>query len=88
MIRVPFHDGWSVGPQVTVTVAGAGELAALGSSRGQTSESFAGPSRLTHDGRALAVVRGTGRGQITVTVTAPGYAPAVVRVVAGEASAR
>ena len=74
--------------EVTVTVAGAGELAALGSSRGRTTESFAGPSRLTHDGRALAVVRATGGGEIIVTVDAPGYSPAAVRVVAQAPAAR
>lgn len=74
--------------EVTVSVTGAGELAALGSSRGRTTESFAGPSRLTHDGRALAVVRATGSGEITVTVAASGYVPAVARVVAGAATAR
>lgn len=68
--------------EVTVQVTGAGELAALGSSRARTTESFAGPSRRTHDGRALAVVRATGEGEITVTVSAEGYAPVVRRLVA------
>lgn len=66
--------------EVTVEVTGTGALAALGSSRARTTESFAGPSRLTHDGRALAVVRGTGEGEVTVTVSAAGHAPVVRRV--------
>lgn len=61
---------------VTVTVAGDAELIALGTGRIRTEESFAGPSVTTHDGRALAIVRPTGPGTTTVTVTADGLAPA------------
>jgi beta-galactosidase len=67
---------------VTVTVEGAGELAALGSGRPVTEEPFTGPSLRTFDGRALAIVRPTGPGAITVTVTADGCAPASVRLTA------
>lgn len=63
---------------VTVTVEGAAELAGLGTGRIRTEESFAGPSVTTHGGRALAIVRPTTSGTATVTVTAPGLAPAVV----------
>ncbi|MFD4960044.1 glycoside hydrolase family 2 TIM barrel-domain containing protein [Microbacterium sp. NPDC058389] len=63
---------------ITVTVVGSGELAGLGTGRIRTEESFAGASVTTHDGRALAIIRPTGHGEATVTVTAAGYAPARV----------
>ncbi|MBW9109099.1 glycoside hydrolase family 2 TIM barrel-domain containing protein [Microbacterium ureisolvens] len=63
---------------VTVTVAGDAELVALGTGRIRTEESFSGPSVTTHDGRALAIVRPTGPGVATVTVTADGLAAASV----------
>lgn len=65
---------------VTVTVAGDAELAALGSGRTRTEESFAGPAVTTFRGRALAIVRPTSRGSATITVTADGLAPAVATV--------
>ncbi|MFB7883515.1 glycoside hydrolase family 2 TIM barrel-domain containing protein [Microbacterium sp. NPDC056057] len=61
---------------VTVTVDGDAELVGLGTGRIRTEESFAGPSVTTHDGRALAIVRPTGPGSATVTVTADGLAAA------------
>lgn len=67
---------------VTITIEGPGEIAGLGSGRARTLESFAGPSRSTHDGRLLAIVRPTASGTITVTATAPGYAPASVTLTA------
>ena len=57
---------------VTVTVEGPGVLAGLGTGRARTEEPFAGPSVTTYDGRALAIVRPTGPGAITVTVEASG----------------
>ena len=63
---------------VTVTVDGPGVLAGLGTGRARTEEPFAGPSVTTYDGRALAIVRPTGPGEITVTVEASGLEPAVV----------
>ncbi|MFT4214309.1 MAG: glycoside hydrolase family 2 TIM barrel-domain containing protein [Microbacterium sp.] len=68
--------------EVTVTIEGPGDLAGLGSGRARTLESFAGPSRQTHDGRLLAIVRAAASGPITLTATAPGYAPATATVVA------
>lgn len=62
---------------VTVTVEGAAELVGLGTGRIRTEESFAGPVVTTFGGRALAIVRPTGRGTATVTVTSDGLAPAV-----------
>jgi len=67
---------------VTVTVEGSAELAGLGTGRIATEESFAGPSVTTHDGRALAILRPTGPGAATVTVTADGLAPASVSLTA------
>jgi beta-galactosidase len=60
---------------VTVEVAGAAELQALGSGRPDTDESYTAPRHTTFDGRALAVVRPTGAGAATVTVTAEGCTP-------------
>jgi len=62
---------------VTVTVEGDAELIGLGTGRIRTEESFAGPSVTTWNGRALAIVRPTGPGEATVTVTTDGLAPAV-----------
>ncbi|MNL50329.1 hypothetical protein D3C87_1733390 [compost metagenome] len=61
-----------------MTVDGDAELVALGTGRIRTEESFAGPSVTTYDGRALAIVRPTGPGAATVTVTADGLAAASV----------
>jgi hypothetical protein len=60
---------------VTVRVAGPGVLAGLGTGRARTEESFAGPTVTTYDGRALAIIRPTGPGSVTVTVAADGHAP-------------
>lgn len=60
-------------PRVTVTVTGAGTLAALGTGDLASADGYTGPERALHQGRALAVVRtGDRPGRITVTVTAPG----------------
>ena len=63
---------------VTVRVDGDAELVGLGTGRIRTEESFAGPSVTTYDGRALAIVRPTGPGSATVTVTTDGLAAASV----------
>lgn len=55
---------------VTVSVQGPGVLQGLGSARPATEENFLSDTCTTYDGRALAVIRPTGPGQITVTVTA------------------
>ena len=62
-----------------MNVEGEGVLAGVGTGRARTEEPFAGPSVTTYDGRALAIVRPTGTGQVTVAVEAVGLAP--VRVV-------
>jgi hypothetical protein len=63
---------------VTVTVSGSAVLAGVGTGRARTEESFAGPTVTTYDGRALAIVRPTSSGEVTVTVAAEGLAPAAV----------
>jgi beta-galactosidase len=60
--------------KVTVEVEGPGVLQALASANPQSEEGFAGPACTTFDGRALAVVRPTGEGRITLTVSAEGCA--------------
>ena len=59
---------------VTVEVDGAGTLQGLGSANPSTEESFVEATHDTFHGRALAVVRPTGPGTITVTVTSDGLA--------------
>ena len=58
---------------VTVEVAGAGTLLALGSARPNMGENFFSDTHTTYYGKALAVVRGgDAPGKITVTVKAKG----------------
>jgi len=65
---------------VTVTVDGPGVLQGLGSANPVTEERFTDSTCTTFDGRALAVIRPTGAGTISVTVTADGCNPATVSV--------
>jgi beta-galactosidase len=65
---------------VTVALQGPAVLQGLGSANPATDEGFAGTHCVTFDGRALAVVRPTGSGAITVAVTADGCEPARVHV--------
>jgi beta-galactosidase len=60
--------------RIEVEVEGPGVLQALGSANPQSEEGFAGPSCTTFDGRALAIVRPTGEGRISVVATAAGCA--------------
>ena len=57
---------------VTVAVDGPGVLQGFGSGNPCTEETFGAPTHNTYNGRALAVVRPTGVGTITVTVSAEG----------------
>ncbi|QIG39317.1 glycoside hydrolase family 2 protein [Microbacterium sp. 4R-513] len=68
--------------RITVEVEGPAVLAGLGTGRARTEESFAGPSVTTYDGRALAIIRPTDAGTITVTVSAEGLGEASVVVTA------
>jgi len=66
--------------EVTVVVHGPGVLAGFGSAQPATEESYLDDVHTTFDGRALAVVRPTGTGRITVTATAEGCTPVTVDV--------
>jgi hypothetical protein len=65
---------------VTVTVEGAAVLQGFGSAAPATEESYLDDVSTTFDGRALAVVRPTGPGPITLTATAPGCDAVTTRV--------
>jgi hypothetical protein len=56
--------------RVSVAVGGAGVLSGLGSARPWTEEPFGGSECTTFDGRALAIVRPTGAGEIEIRVGA------------------
>jgi beta-galactosidase len=66
--------------KVTVEVAGPGVLQGLGSADPRTEESFTDAACTTFDGRALAVIRPTGEGSITVTASAEGCEARRVRI--------
>ncbi len=72
--------------QVAVSVEGAGVLQAFGSARPDNGERYDTDEHTTFDGRALAVVRPTGAGAITVTVTADGLEAVVLILTAEERS--
>jgi beta-galactosidase len=55
---------------VTVAVDGPGVVQGFGSGNPCTEETFGAPTHETYNGRALAVIRPTGAGTITVTVSA------------------
>lgn len=86
-ISVELHDRAGIrhtaaDRRFAVSLDGPAVLAGLGSADPTTLESFIGSTTTTYEGRALAVVRPTGRpGPVTVTVTAEGLTPARVRIV-------
>lgn len=63
---------------VTVEVSGAGILAGMCSANPRTEERFDSGSWRTFDGRALAVVRPKGGGEVAVRVAAEGLEPVVL----------
>jgi hypothetical protein len=63
---------------LTVTVTGAGVLQGLGSADPTSRDDYTGTTCTTFDGRALAVVRPTGVGDIAVRVEASGCEPVAV----------
>jgi beta-galactosidase len=67
---------------VTVQVTGAGVLAGMCSANPKTAERFDASTWRTFDGRALAVVRPTGAGEIRVTVTSAGLDAVVLTLTA------
>ena len=66
--------------EVELQLEGPAVLQGFGSAAPTTEESFADARHSLHDGRALAVIRPTGAGRITVTATAPGFAPVSLHV--------
>ncbi|MBR7828862.1 DUF4982 domain-containing protein [Actinospica sp. MGRD01-02] len=66
--------------RVRVTVEGAGILQGLGSARPDNTERYDSAEHTTFHGRALAVVRPTGAGSITVSVETDGQEPVLVRL--------
>lgn len=66
--------------QVRVSVHGPGVLQGLGSGARVSDENFGSGERRTVDGRALAIVRPTGLGEITVVAEADGCEPEAVVV--------
>jgi len=69
---------------VSVSVGGAGVLSALGSGNPRTEEPFGTSQCTTFDGRALAIVRPTGPGDIEIRVSADGCEPVTATVTATE----
>lgn len=68
---------------VTVAVEGPGVLVGYGSGAPATTERFDATTRTTFDGRALAIVRPTGIGRITVTVASDGLGDVVIDLEVG-----
>jgi beta-galactosidase len=66
--------------EIEVRVEGPGVLQALGSANPATEEGFNATRCTTFDGRALAVVRPTGAGRISVRATAEGCEPQQVEI--------
>lgn len=67
---------------VSVRVDGPAVLQALGSGSPSTDEAFSTDAHRTFNGRALAIVRPTGSGDITITVSTEGADPASVTLTA------
>lgn len=60
---------------VTIEVAGSAVLQGLGSANPSSTKGFCSPSHHLYQGRALAAVRPTGPGTMTVRVSAQGFEP-------------
>ncbi|MBL7496352.1 DUF4982 domain-containing protein [Frankia sp. CNm7] len=73
--------------RVAVELTGPGVLAGFGSADPRSEENFFDTVRTTFDGRALAVIRPTAPGAITVTVTADDCPPNTTRIEALEGQA-
>ncbi len=65
---------------VTIDLAGPAVLAGFCSGDPQTVERFDASTRTTFNGRALAVIRATGDGEITLTASAPGMRAQTVTI--------
>lgn len=73
--------------KVGVKVEGPGLLQGLGSANPANEENYFEDEHTTFDGKALAVVRPTGEGTITATVTAKGCTPKRLHIEALDKSA-
>ncbi|MGH3244626.1 MAG: glycoside hydrolase family 2 TIM barrel-domain containing protein, partial [Trebonia sp.] len=72
---------------LTATVTGAGELAAFGSARPCTEEGYQVGAHTLFEGRALAVVRATGPGQLKLEVSSADGLSAAITLTARPAAA-
>lgn len=68
--------------EITLTIDGPGVLAGFGSANPKTAERFDASTRTTFDGRALAIVRSTGAGEILITTSADGMTSQTVTIAA------
>jgi beta-galactosidase len=69
--------------EVIFEIAGAGDLAAVGTANPTSEELYVGNRRQAYEGRLIAVVRSNGQsGEITLTVCADGLASATARIAA------
>jgi beta-galactosidase len=66
--------------KVSVMIDGPGLIQGFGSANPATEENYFEKENTTFDGKALAVVRPTGAGVITLTVTAEGCTPQSVTI--------
>jgi hypothetical protein len=69
---------------LSVEVSGAGVLNGLGSANPRTEETFGGSQCTTFDGRALAIARPTGPGEIEIRVSGDRLAPVTATVTAAD----
>jgi len=69
---------------ITVTVEGAGDLVGFGTGQPDAVERFDASTRTPFDGRALAIVRATGPGTISVTAHAEGLPAATIGLSAAD----
>lgn len=91
-VAIEFRDAngtlaTNVEHRVAVTVEGAGVLQGLGSARPDTTETYTAASHTSFDGRLLAIVRPTMAGAVTVHVSADGFEPVTVSLLASAADA-
>ncbi len=68
--------------QIQAEVTGCGELIALGTGNPKSEEKFGSGSFASFDGRAVAVIRPKGKGEITLKADAEGLAPASLTILA------
>ena len=68
---------------IKFSVSGPGKLIAVDSGSVMSTERFQANERQAFQGRALAIVRATGEGEITLTATADGLEAASLKVAGG-----